>query len=110
MNDDESEDNCDIADGHDVARTKRRPPPGVAAFCTLLIISERGLIITVYLLDDEATLLLRRCLGVSTSFCCSAFWLAQKKISVATPSLQVHYGLVSHQSPLAPDQAKPTDT
>ena len=46
----ESEDNtCDIADGHDVVRTKRRPPPsGVAALCTLFIISERGLI-TVYL-------------------------------------------------------------
>ena len=47
---DESEDNCDIADGHDVVRTKRRPPPsGVAALCTSFIISERGLMVrTVY--------------------------------------------------------------
>ena len=66
----ESEDNCDIADGHDVVRTKRRPPSGVAALCTSLIISERGLI-TVYLLDDtnkamllhQTLLLLLFCLG-----------------------------------------------
>ena len=47
---DESEDNCDIADGHDIVRTKRRPPPsGVAALCTSFIISESGLMVrTVY--------------------------------------------------------------
>jgi len=74
---DESEDNCDIADGHDVVRTKRRPPPsGVAALCTLCIISESGLI-AVYLLTKQRV--------VSKSFAVLLFgWRKKKSATAAT--------------------------